>query len=1401
MTAVRHHRWEPTGVTGYPITHPIVGQTDFYNKFKAWLPLVAEDRFAHVFAVVAPWGVGKSRLGYEIVAQVNDASSGWKVRGPSGELVDARLFDRDRDREKHLALYIRYSQVADRLLNLDNWFAPAVYKALAPLARGRFDRSIQHQIAKEAHDRLFVDGFEPTRLAEAMELDQHGDAIYTDTELATRLCNGAFAVLQQYGIAKVIVVLDELETAAERASGGIEAEEAKAMDGRAITRRSKAGTEADARARFPWLRFVALCSPAIGDELKEVQSTDRRFEIVDLARNAFSDVSAFVQSLEAEGRLLRSYPSGLVEAAYMMSGANFGWFNVIMAVVDQVLQQSTARDASDLAHVFARAIQIQERIGRYVLDHRALDETELSGDLQDALARLLFGQQPVPLGDVAAQAQALLDARNLHGERVALRFHGAHWSRQACMQELVRSRFTRLGGTGRYQAPGIPEAIELDRMLDDLSTLAVHDARGAGPGEVSLLVPSTLADFLQLVDLVHPHPAAEETARTLWMAFHGAGDLPPESATHIGPSVEMLRRLDIRLRKASVGTMLRLADENAAFTAFLDVDRPTAEHRVQRVLTGAMRVLDRNWQYDAEPAGLGDAVAAIRTTKPGLVDLKGLWLHPKGQAAFAWVANDQQLVELATAVGRHHRDQGRTPVVAFTTDFGLPERFETGSLAQFVKARQSIVLVHLNSGEEAALASVGIATAQQAGFRLRADGFTTRFAERLNRIRGPVVQRIQTWRHARSAAGQIAWPLRPSGTLKDDARRMLVDAWMVARLDHDGKPLSALGPDAGIDLAAVLAELQKLGLSPAAAPNGYGPADVAGLWSGDDVDAKPTVPPFLLGSVVLPLVNQPTLALDIKSARNVWFWGYTWDGNRDSDIYREWLSTAVEMGWAEAEEVGKRKVQHSYVTVESIEARLVAAENWLNDDFPRIVQGLEDLFGTARVRHHFHPKTGLRTRVAREALKTAKKQLAELKGLSAKPPATPNAEAEQWFIACTRLRRSIVGAVRRVYDRQGYDEVDFDPGTTSIRLEEPDAPLWLTIGRAARFADVVRKVAKSIRKRIPQVAEHVRVEARDAHGFPVQLFSRPLSKLESIVDAGMTGEDPASTTEREQHIQPQTLAFFLRDLQVQEAHKQLQRLGREVGVDLDGSRVHVVGLEAIDGDLVSGFRDLLERYATARKKATGLAGRIHALEDAMSDAPADFKPPAGTTLSAIRDMPRLIEGQLNESVDDQVEDLLDDHNRTMNLGRFKPLMKEANATLLLEPESALQSLEGKVRTLENTVSAYRQRLIEDPDLAAHRAGLNALLRAKAQTEKALPTRADVDARSLREGRIYIDGLQVAWQREGTALLKPADVLFSSWLDAMARVQRQEDPGLSGEQVDGLVREGFLRRVYALGGGL
>ena len=144
--ALKEHRWAATGVSDYPPRDPLVGQSTFFNRYRTFIKTVDhdEDNFAHVFAVEGEWGKGKSRLGHELVAQINDCSKGWYVRDKQGGLVQARLFDNEVKRDEYLSLYIRYSQVASEYQNSDNWFGYGLYKALLPLATKSFDHSIQN---------------------------------------------------------------------------------------------------------------------------------------------------------------------------------------------------------------------------------------------------------------------------------------------------------------------------------------------------------------------------------------------------------------------------------------------------------------------------------------------------------------------------------------------------------------------------------------------------------------------------------------------------------------------------------------------------------------------------------------------------------------------------------------------------------------------------------------------------------------------------------------------------------------------------------------------------------------------------------------------------------------------------------------------------------------------------------------------------------------------------------------------------------------------------------------------------------------------------------------------------------------------------------------------------------
>lgn len=204
ISTTTKHEWSAGGVSTYPLRHPIVGQGTFFRTFKQFIHVIDQesDEFAHVFAIIAQWGIGKSRLAYELISQINGMSRGWYIRNPEGSLSKADLFWGDEDREQYLGLYIRYSQIANEHHNIDSWFGFGLYKALLPLANQVFDGSIQSQIAKEAYNRLLPLGFDETKLAAALEVAaNHSDEVlYEDPYLVTRLCQAAYNYLKQFGI-------------------------------------------------------------------------------------------------------------------------------------------------------------------------------------------------------------------------------------------------------------------------------------------------------------------------------------------------------------------------------------------------------------------------------------------------------------------------------------------------------------------------------------------------------------------------------------------------------------------------------------------------------------------------------------------------------------------------------------------------------------------------------------------------------------------------------------------------------------------------------------------------------------------------------------------------------------------------------------------------------------------------------------------------------------------------------------------------------------------------------------------------------------------------------------------------------------------------------------------------
>ncbi|MFZ2959648.1 MAG: hypothetical protein WA705_22405 [Candidatus Ozemobacteraceae bacterium] len=1413
------HSWAAGGVAGYPLTHPIVGQSGFFRAFKQFIHLVEhqQEKFIQVFAVVAQWGVGKSRLGYELIGQINDSSRGWYVRTPDGHLEQSSLFHDHADREKYLGLYIRYSQIVNPYQNTDNWYGFGLYKALLPLARGEFDASIQETVARESYDQLFAKGFDPAKMAQALELEKnHSDeALYEDPHLVTRLCESAFAYIKTFGIGFILIVLDELETAAEASTFGIEGNEMKYLDGQAIKLIGKAIKEEDVRHKLPWLRYVALCSPAIGEELREIPSTARRFDLIDLENNSFADVSDFVGLLNRDGRMAETYPIGLVESAYAMSGGNFGWFNVIMAQIDQVLKNVRTRNQSGRkaceelllpGMLFHELVGIPGRVREHVLDHHALDQLTIGTEFAGASRELLYGQIPRPITIWnEAERQALFSARNEYDEPISMLFHRVEWTLRDCEQALKNGKFRREKEV--WYAGGIEQPIDIKQLLANLGTYAIHTGgwQGGLQDRMFLLVPSREKDFIELVQILYPHQAADSVARVLWKALIGKDELDQAIAGFLGPSPAMLNRLNLRYRKKNQNSLiLRVPDECGAHEkAMEEISHRGEDQRAKSLLTGIMRLIDNHWDYEPNPAFEANDLIVLETvsnrTHKGLISFDGLKLHPKGRLLLAWVRNVRELELLIDRTAGQFAKLGRTPVLAFTTSRELYDKWISGTTQKLRDANSFLRLFQLSSAEEFLLLQIGLPHDDQKGFSLAPSQFTTPFFNRLQSLSRQWQEEIETWRKELDCMGRIAWPLRLGGQFRDEDREQLFKAWKSLLLDWpDAVSLSHL---TCVPVQEVLTILGRMTVPQTAQAKGYSKEERAGLFTSLDEDAVPRIPEFLS---FLYSRLQDGMQWTMELAEREWFWGYCFEGAKPQDLFQQWTELLKELKIALEKVDGggrpSRKVE--ILSLERLKGFWKEADNWLKQKYPELVQTMAAIFGQGQVEELFSPpeaaKVGAKTLTAKDSLAKGLQMLSQLEILEGNLEKDRHGLLSESHVKqVVHLRTKIYSRIYQVYWKDGYEAITSSDGVKTLNFQEDREPLWKRIRLADLFALKVQKAIEIFQKRIPLLQDELRQEVTSLSGFPVNLFTRSFEKIKNILE-GSTEDKPASgATQQTQMSQAGTLRSYLRDLNVARAVERLEKICREIGIDPETNREKP--LSEIEGAIISGYTDMRKDFEDLRGKLDREKIRIQELGAFLMDAPPDFSiSDAGCRPERLKKKAQEIEEELQESLPSDVEDLINRHDQNSRLGNFEPLMEESRK-LFDSVKKSIGVFAGQVQTLENIVKGYIQKVYDQAQIQRIEKGFQILKSVsgstplppflKTQMEKSATLKAGCDQLETHKSRLFT---------EGNSLLANSQVEFKRWLNIVEMIDKGHDPQLSAQESNGLCDKGFLRRSYSFG---
>ncbi len=178
----------------------------------------------------------------------------------------------------------------------------------------------------------------------------------------------------------------------------------------------------------------------------------------------------------------------------------------------------------------------------------------------------------------------------------------------------------------------------------------------------------------------------------------------------------------------------------------------------------------------------------------------------------------------------------------------------------------------------------------------------------------------------------------------------------------------------------------------------------------------------------------------------------------------------------------------------------------------------------------------------------------------------------------------------------------------------------------------------------------------------------------------------------------------------------------------------------------------------------------------------------------------MIESTLCETLAEEVESLIAEHEQSSRLGNFHPLMSAAKG-LLTESKSALGRLAGQVTTLENAATGYRQALLDSDELRSVESAFAALLLSQRKTsEKPLDMSDLKRAGSLSSAKALVTSRCTTWPEKGGELLRDAGVSFEAWAILVRDLATRRKPMMTGQQVQSLVDHGFIEVTYRLGGG-
>lgn len=392
--------WTAKGVALYPPNFRMVGQNQIFNALHKFRSLFWDGQsrdIAGFFVAFGDWGLGKTRLGHELIAEATGQIDEWLLN--EHEYIAAPYNRKDTKarvldpalKDGILPVYIRYSSVCDDALDASTWVARVSVEAL----RQTLDCDVRaggvQELYTDITNALHAKGVAREQLATCVKA--------ADREDSERL-DAAMEILKARGIKHLWVIVDEVETPGDL-KRGLREDTPTPIDEEFLLMVSEVIKHENWRSRHPDVNFLLLCSLGMRDQI-QIGPNLRRASSVTIEPNQVTDVQRYVDHIK--GSLADpdsvAYPAGTLEAAFLSANRNFGWLNVIMASIHETFARHRERgesiDSWGLIRDFART----DASAGHIFNDQAV--MPLIGQVQgvptEIVERLVYGQLPVGVG-------------------------------------------------------------------------------------------------------------------------------------------------------------------------------------------------------------------------------------------------------------------------------------------------------------------------------------------------------------------------------------------------------------------------------------------------------------------------------------------------------------------------------------------------------------------------------------------------------------------------------------------------------------------------------------------------------------------------------------------------------------------------------------------------------------------------------------------------------------------------------------------------------------------------------------------------------------------------------------------------------------------------------------------